>query len=536
MGGVGTVEHGLRSLRDADAATTVPAASQPALRLFKVGLASALQPSADVDGTWSLCTPETAAGFSAVAYYFGRDVAASIDVPVGIIQSTWSGTSAELWTEGGALAEEPDLRSILDEWNAAPAEDHELARRPAPFRLEIDDAELVRADGSAATLSAFDDMRARTSMGGYWTLSAPENATFELATSGTGAYARVEGALRAGTSVSLDATFGRDGKAVDLSPYVALRFRARGAGYFQVRFKEPSITDWDDYVSPGFSASEEWRTISIPLADLRQAGWGVPMAFTQGALSGFSVDAMRTLEGDPPMPPSSLFDAMIAPLTRFPIRGALWYQGEGNTGQAKQYRTLLPALIRGWRRAWVEGDFPFGVVQLPGHGDLPSESGDSWWASLREAQLMTSERVPNVGLAVTIDLGDRVNVHPARKRLVGERLARWALATTYGKSVAFHGPRFIGASIEGSMMRLRFEDDGVGLAASDGAALRGFYVAGADRRFHAAEARVERNTIVVSSTDVASPESVRYDWAGFPDGNLASTDGLPASPFRSDSW
>jgi sialate O-acetylesterase len=267
--------------------------------------------------------------------------------------------------------------------------------------------------------------------------------------------------------------------------------------------------------------------------DLKQAGWGVKLPFTQNALSGFMLENFTRLE-NPPRPPAGLYNAMIAPLTPFPLRGAIWYQGESNAPRAHQYRVLLPALIVGWRRAWKEGDLAFGVVQLPNHGERPAEPAESMWAEMREAQA-ASLRVPNTGLATTIDVGEAANVHPHRKREVGERLASWALATSYGRQVEYSGPLYQAMQVERDHIRVRFTHGRSGLEARNGA-LRGFAIAGADRHFHWADARIDGDTVVVSSPAVPRPVAVRYAWADDPDCNLFNKDGLPASPFRTDDW
>jgi sialate O-acetylesterase len=191
-------------------------------------------------------------------------------------------------------------------------------------------------------------------------------------------------------------------------------------------------------------------------------------------------------------------------------------------------------LIRGWRNGWKEGDFPFLIVQLPNHGTSP-ELGDSIWAELREAQLVTAKTVPNTGLAVTIDVGDPRNLHPPRKAEIGQRLALWAVGTTYGEKIVYSGPLYDSWQAMGSEIRIHFLHRGAGLEARDGE-LKGFSIAGADRKFHWANARIEGESIVVSSPDVVFPVAVRYAWAGSPECNLYNKEGLPASPFRTDNW
>jgi len=225
---------------------------------------------------------------------------------------------------------------------------------------------------------------------------------------------------------------------------------------------------------------------------------------------------------------------MIAPLVRQTIRGVIWYQGESNAGSAFQYRTLFPAMIRDWRRAWGEGDFPFDFVELANFMQRRSEPAESDWAELREAQAMTLA-LPKTGMAVAIDIGEADDIHPRNKRDVGERLARWALADTYGQAVVRSGPLYDSFAVEGSAIRVRFRHAD-GLATTDGAPPRGFAIAGPDRKWRWADARLDGATVLVSSPDVPRPAAVRYAWADNPEATLRNGESLPASPFRTDDW
>jgi sialate O-acetylesterase len=228
--------------------------------------------------------------------------------------------------------------------------------------------------------------------------------------------------------------------------------------------------------------------------------------------------------------PTGLYNAMIAPLTPFPIAGVIWYQGESNASveRGPTYAAMFAAMIRDWRRAWGIGDFPFLFVQLPNYRSGPT----SKWMELREAQLQTLA-VDNTAMAVTIDVGEAANLHPPNKQDVGHRLALAARALAYGEKLEYSGPLFRAAAPDAGGLRIWFDHVGAGLEARDGAPLKGFQVAGADRRFQAADARVDGVTVVVSSPNVAQPLYVRYAWADAPECNLYNKDGLPASPFRS---
>jgi sialate O-acetylesterase len=214
----------------------------------------------------------------------------------------------------------------------------------------------------------------------------------------------------------------------------------------------------------------------------------------------------------------------------------IWYQGESNALEAYQYRKLLPALIQSWRASWNQGDFPFLIVQLPNHGAIPEKPSESAWAELREAQFLTTKHVPNTGIAVTIDLGDPKDVHPHRKAEVGQRLAMLALGTTYKKPIVYSGPLFQSMTVAGNKIKIQFTNTGSALEARGGGPLTGFAIAGADQRFHWAEAMIDGGSVVVSSPEVPTPVAVRYAWGDSPSCNLFNKDGLPASPFRTDNW
>jgi sialate O-acetylesterase len=242
---------------------------------------------------------------------------------------------------------------------------------------------------------------------------------------------------------------------------------------------------------------------------------------------------VRPEQGNESQVSTMLYNAMIAPLVPYGIRGAIWYQGEANASRFEQYRTLFPAMIGSWRRAWGQGDFPFYFVQLANYmqrRDLPSESE---WAGLREAQTLAL-RTRNTGMAVAIDIGDAGDIHPRNKQDVGMRLALWARAKAYGRKGLEHsGPLFKSVAFRGGRAEVSFDHASSGLEARGGA-LRGFAVAGADGRTVWAEARIEGGKVIVSSPEVPEPRAVRYGWADNPEANLYNKAGLPASPFRTD--
>lgn len=234
---------------------------------------------------------------------------------------------------------------------------------------------------------------------------------------------------------------------------------------------------------------------------------------------------------------TSLFNGMINPLLNLAVKGAIWYQGEQNTPEALLYRTLFPNLIECWRANWQQPDMPFLFVQLANYTKELPEPGESNWAGLREAQLMTLS-LPNTGMAVTIDIGDAITIHPKNKQDVGSRLALNALKMVYGKQVIYSGPIYRSMETEVNKIVISFDHIGTGLTARDKYGyLKEFSVAGDDRKFYWAKAEIKGNKVVVYSEKVAKPIAVRYAWADNPaDANFYNKEGLPASPFRTDTW
>ncbi|NLX13329.1 MAG: sialate O-acetylesterase [Phycisphaerales bacterium] len=235
--------------------------------------------------------------------------------------------------------------------------------------------------------------------------------------------------------------------------------------------------------------------------------------------------------------PGALYNAMIAPLIPYAIQGVIWYQGESNASRAAQYKKLFPNMILSWRRAWGQGDFPFLFVQLANYQQPSAQPDESHWAELRESQTQTLSLVPRTGMAIAIDIGDANDIHPANKQDVGKRLAQCALKVAYGQEVPHTGPIYDHMVVREGKVRLYFKNVAGNLVAKDNQALEGFAIAGQDRQFVWAEARiVDEQTIEVSNINVPEPVAVRYAWANNPICNLYDAAGLPASPFRSDDW
>ena len=341
------------------------------------------------------------------------------------------------------------------------------------------------------------------------------------------------------------------------------------ANYPQIRFfqvkhttstvPQDDVTPWEggwqvcspqsvpEFSSVGyFFAREIYGHQHIPVGVIHSS-WGgtIAEAWTSGEslkkMPAFA-DSVKAFESlATPQSPSNpnkvtlLYNAMLHPLLPYTIRGAIWYQGESNAGRAYQYRELFPLMIKDWRKQWKNGDFPFYFVQLANFKDKKDQPEESDWAELREAQLMTLS-LPNTGMASAIDIGDVKDIHPKNKQEVARRLSLIARAKVYGEKIPYSGPVYQSKQVVGNKVVLTFKHADDGLVAKKSSTLKGFEIAGADKKFHWAEASISGNRVTVWSSKVANPVAVRYSWANNPDGNLYNGAGLPASPFRTDSF
>ena len=509
----------------------VAAANYPEIRHFGATQTKAFAPAQTVKGSWTVCSPETVTNFTAIGYFFGRDLYRARQVPIGLIHSSWGGTPAEAWTGEAALRTQPD-------WTEALAQVKLLATDPVGTQREIQkqlEAWYQAKDpGSAASppWSATDlDTRLWKAMtlptywenagypdfdGTFWfrrTVDLPEDWNGSDAELHLGAVDDNDTTWVNGVEVG--ATIGYNLPRVYRVPAGVLK---RSTNVIAVRVLDTGgnggLYGGDDPMRLVVNAGG--KTNSISLAGEWLCRQGVSLA---------NVGWPPTDYSQSPNAPTVLYNGMIAPLLPYAIRGVIWYQGESNVGRERQYRTLFPTMIADWRHAWGEGDFPFLFVQIaPYHGNSPE---------IREAQLLSWQNTTNTAMAVTIDCGDANDIHPPRKQPMSARLALAARAIAYGEKLEYSGPVFQSMKLEGSEAVLRFTHPGGGLVAKDGP-LKGFTIAGADKIFHPAQAEIRGQTIVVASDAVSRPVAVRYGWANVPEGNLFNRAGLPASPFRTD--
>ncbi len=535
--GQSNMEFALDSAQNAQA--EIAAAQYPNLRLFTVERATSQTPLDDVTGHWEVCTPETAGDFSAVGYFFGRDLLQAGVQPIGLIHTSWGGTVAEAWTSFGALKKEPSFASILTREADSKRAQAKLLKKYGSQRVTDErNTDVILADTKALN-QGWAGMEVDPSQ---W-------ETMDLPTLWEDTGLSIDGVVwfRKEITTPQDWT-GRDLtlklSTIDDADLTYFNGTEIGHTFYDTPscWMAPRI-----YTVPGHLVHAGKNVIAVRVLD-SQGGGGIypsntPMQIGPGHgvrpidLSGpwtYRIERIMSLGSGQENLPARLYNAMVAPLVPYCIKGAIWYQGESNVDRAYQYRKLFPTMIRDWRKAWGLGDFPFYFVQLANYMARKDQPSDSQWAELREAQQMTLS-LPYTGMAVIIDVGDANNIHPTDKQTVGKRLALIALAHDYGQDVEDSGPVYTSMAVEDNQIRLHFDHVDSGLVAKGGA-LTGFAVAGADRQFHWAEAEIDGRTVVVKSDEVTKPVAVRYAWADNPACNLYNGAGLPASPFRTDNW
>ncbi len=538
----------------------IAAADHPGIRLFAVPCVTSEQPEYDVDGTWQVCSPETVPDFSAVAYFFGRELHRELDVPQGLIQTAWSGSPAEAWTTLETLQANPECAPILERYAAA------LKDYPRAFeKYKIQLANWKKADSDKVDRSRQKDSGNKGFGLGYaapgFDDSAWQTMTLPMMWEPV---MDIDGAVWFRRTVDAPADWA--GQDLTLSLGIVDDFDVTYFNGVQVGATGQETPNfWEshrEYAVPGSLVNPGRNVIAVRVFDhYSNGGFNSPagqmtLAPTSGgqavSLAGdWRFQVSIELDPDALVPaqrpkaplgpthshsPARLYNAMIHPLAPYGIKGAIWYQGETNVGRACQYRKLLASMITDWRRVWGQGDFPFFTVQLANYLAAKKQPVPSAWAELREAQAMTLDTLPNTGLAVTIDIGEAQDIHPRNKQDVGRRLSLAAQALAFGGDVTGSGPRFKSMKIEGAWIRLYFDHIGGGLTAKGGP-LKQFAIAGEDQKFVWADAVIEGDTIVVASDVVARPVAVRYAWADNPAGcNLCNAEGLPAIPFRTDDW
>ena len=474
-----------------------------------------------------------------MAYFFARDLRKSVNVPIGIIHTSWGGANVETWISRRALAMTDSAWNAVIERERARVDALRDALRAKIGSLPTTDSGLVNGRAVWADSSLADDDWAIMQTPGSWEAAG---------------YDGMDGVAWYRTAFTLSEDDVRRSVRVSLGPIDDSDITwVNGVeiGRIQQRYAEPRV-----YAIPASALKVGRNVLSVRVDDTGGGGGiygdaaslyldvgGVRRSlagawrFKVGAVS-FQADGQRINKV-----PSVLYNRMIHPLLDFPIKGALWYQGESNANnmaQATEYRRLFSTLITSWRREWrgTRGDFPFLWVQLPNYGrvdSLPPIAAP--WATVRESQ-SAALALPNTGQVVAIDLGGPDELHPRNKQDVGARLALKARAVAYGQRVASSGPTYRAHTVRDGRVVIQFANVGSGLVSrAGGAAVTGFAIAGEDQRFRWASARIEGDRVVVWSDQVATPTAVRYLWTNSPvTPVLYNRDGLPAAPFRTDRW
>ena len=495
-----------------NAAAETASANHPNLRLITIPRRGSMEPLNDVGATWARCTPDTVARFSATGYFFGRELMRRLNVPVGLISSNVGGTEVERWMSDAGIQSVPGLRAgaqrRLDAAKSFPQALAEWEQRRASV--------LGSDDQAAANLD--DSTWERVASVGPWSqvpkLSNYDGAVWYRAEFEVSVVANC--VLKLGSIDDEDTTFVNGERVGETRAHdaersypVGSRLLKPGKNVLAIRVVD---LQGEGGFRPNFNPTVEIRGAAVPLTNWRMK------AMTGGNLPP---------RPNAPATASSLYNAMIHPLLPYGLAGFIWYQGESNVGRAQQYGESFPAMIADWRKLFGQGDLPFYFVQIAPFTGYGGTAG----AELREMQRL-SQRVNNTGMVVTTDITPNfADIHPAKKVEVGQRLASWALAKRYGQKVVYSGPAYRRHRVEGNTIRLEF-DFAEGLQ-TDG---KGFEIAGADRSFYPAQARVDGASLVVSAERVSKPVAVRFGWSNAPAISLTNASGLPGSPFRTDDW
>jgi len=517
-------------------AQEVAAPQNAQLRHLRVPLRASLQPEADIAAaSWVVAEAGAVGDFSAVGYHFARQMQTAQGVPIGLVNTAWGGSHLETWMRRDAALADPDLAPSVKTLPTDNAAFAQTLRSRLEARLAAWQPGLPWQGVDAKGWSAAGDVDAS-----WPTLQAP--GVWE----GQG-LADLDGVVWLRRKVELTAP------------------QARGAAELHLAKVDDCDEVWLNGQRVGGQCGyDQPRRYVVPAGVLRAgANWIAVRVTDTGGGGGFHGDAaamrLDTAAGAVPLAgtwrarveqvsvstgptandaPTLAHNGLIAPLNGLAVRGVLWYQGESNTGRAAAYADGFQRLIKDWRAQFRQPDMPFFFVQLASFLPLQdNRPGHGGWAELRDAQAQAL-KLPHTGMAVAIDVGEANDIHPRNKRTVGQRLAGLALHDMGLRAAPASGPVLAGAEVRGNELWLRFKDTAGGLRpAKAGEALRGFVLAGADRKFVAATARIEGDAIVLSSPAVAAPLAARYAWADNPsESNLVGGDGLPAAPARSDDW
>lgn len=508
-------------------------AKHPLIRAFNVSKEIDTKAKNNLEGTWSICSPESVANYSAVAYFFARKLNQALNIPIGIINSSWGGTEIESWIPADAYQNLPNsFKEKYKEINISDftqfVKENEIKKQKYESALNNDPGMKEKWYETSLDLSSWEKMQIPQTWekrlgdvdGIVWFRTTVTLSPKDISE---------KASLQLGPIDDADVVWINGVKIGETQGYAANRFYEIPSGVLKTGENSIAVKVTDYSGGGGIYGNADHLYLKTAQNSYPLAGeWFYKASVINKAYGYVTVS--------PNMHYSLLYNTMIHPLTQLPIKGVIWYQGESNARCADQYQTLFPTLIKAWRTKW-NTEFPFYWVQLANYMAKKQEPQESEWARLREAQSMTLS-LPQTGQAVITDIGDADDIHPRNKQEVGMRLALIALHKTYGmKNLVCSGPVFKAMKISKNKIYLEYDSIEKGLLVKNKYGyIEGFAVAGTDRKFEWAQAYLEGNQVIVFSNRVPHPVAIRYCWADNPDVNLFNKEGLPAVPFRTDHW
>lgn len=522
----------------------IASANYPEIRMFTVTRDLAFKAKDSCDGNWEVCSPETAGNFSATAYFFGKELHNKLGVPIGLIHTSWGGTPAESWTSADYLEQLVDYKEITSQLSDAESE-------IAEFKDWLNNLDTININELPADFGDSQYSQPDFDCSGWDIMPLP--CLWEESELGN-----FDGVVWFRKEFELPENWYPEGFSLYLGPIDDMDITYINGvkigsimvgGFWKVE---------RNYPIPESCLRKGKNVIAVKVTDPQGGGgiYGKNIAVMKGSKEVLSLkgdwkykpvalkmgnclytfgEGEKSYEKKPSLTlpldastPSVLYNAMISPLVPYSIKGAIWYQGEANVGRGMQYRELFPTMIQCWRDKWQIGDFPFYYVQIAPYNY--NDNGNGATPEVRDAQLRTM-KLQNTGMVVTTDIGNPINIHPSNKQDVGKRLALWALAKTYNNdSVAFSGPIYKSCEIKDGKGIISFDYANNGLVAKGGD-LTWFEIAGADKNYFEANARIDSNTVIVWSENVQQPKCIRFGWSDIAEPNLFNIEGLPASPF-----
>lgn len=512
----------------------IAAATNPNIRQFLVVNQLSFTAVKDVRSVagWKAADPQTVLKFTAVGYFFAKALYEKYHVPIGLIHSSWGGTPIQSWMGEQAFTGFPEYKKQVDN-----LKNHiqDIKAKEAAM-VATWNQQALALEKSFNVADAFSPNSGEAewktiTLPGTWQSVIPKNGNvswFKKEINVSAADAGKQAVLLLGSVIEEDSTYINGRKIGSTGDKYHERKYDIPAGLLKAGANMLSVRVVSNYGPGGFVVDNRTYQVVLPhqTIDLRGNWLYHEVASLPAQASRPTIFQSQ---------PTALYNAMIAPLTPYAVRGILWYQGEANTWKASEYRALFPAMITDWRRQWNDPELPFLFVQLANFGPLKDQPAESPWAELREAQTMALS-LPKTGMAVTHDIGEYKNIHPLNKGDVGKRLALAAEKVIYNEDIVYSGPIYQGMKVDGNKIIISFTNLGGGLVTKNGEPVKYISIAGADKKFVWASAKIKGGHLVVWNDAISSPVAVRYAWAESPDGsNLYNKEGLPVSSFRTDS-